>query len=223
MKRFYKAVRVQWYSDEILQTTENNWGPFFPDPESRDGSGCPLPASAGPGSHVTQPEPSSPAPVTPSRGCFQLTTALSCPPMGFAELAFQPLLASSHHHPQGGAQSWEWGLLLVFPDVLLMAGQGWAWPASWRSLWRPTESLRCCLGLWSGAMQMLSVAGFSFSVAPSLCWYLSVCIYSLTVWWTEPYLPKATEKKMCLWEGNCFSLQALSMSILKKTFLLWIF
>lgn len=148
---------------------------------------------------VIQPESSSPAPVLPSRSCLQLTTALPSPPMGFAELGCQPILASSHHHPLGGAHSWGWGQLLVFPDVLLMAGQGWDRAASWRSLWRATESLRCCSKALEWAMQMLSVAGFSFYVAPSLCWYLFVCIYSLTVWWTELYLPKAKEKNVFMW------------------------
>lgn len=56
-----------------------------------------------------------------------------------------------------------------------------------------------CLRLWSGAMQMLSISGFSFSVASLLCWYLSVCMYSLSVWWTELYLPKGTGKNVFMW------------------------
>lgn len=68
MQRFYKAVRVQWYSGEILQTTENSWHSFCQDPEGTNRSDCPLPASSGPGSHVIPPEPLSPAPMIPQQG-----------------------------------------------------------------------------------------------------------------------------------------------------------
>lgn len=116
VKRFYKAVRLQQYSDETLQTTENNWHPFCQDPESTDGSDCPLPASSGPGPHAIQPEPSSPAPVIPQQGLSPVHHSPALPTHGICWAG--PFWPHPITIPREVPSPEDWG------DVLLMAGTG---------------------------------------------------------------------------------------------------
>lgn len=201
LKRFYKAVGVQWYSDEILQTTENNCCPFWQDPEGTDGSDCPSPASAAPGPR----DPARAIIPCPSASQQELSPAHHSPALPTHGICCAGLSAHSGLIPSPGrCPLLRMGAALGVPRC---SAHGWTGLGQGCLMEIPMEAHRepqGCLRLWSGAMQMLSVSGFRFYVAPSLCWYLFVCIYSLTVWWTEIYLPKAREK-MCLCEGNCFS------------------